>query len=374
MRFRCCCVLMVMILALNVMASFPKAQGEASGDVPGRALSGEVTLSFVGDCSIGDEIKQRRYSKSLTTKVETYGYAWLFETVSAIFHQDDLTLANLEVVLSDYTVPHNANKSFHLIAPPEFREILPIAGIDAVNTVNNHSIDFNYQGYRDTLLNLDEAGVKHFGTLNPARDTNRFVDHLILDIQGIRFGFMGYTYPTNNDLKTIRQEIEELRNQECEVVVVSFHWGRETYKTPQATQFNYAVEVLEAGADVIWGHHPHVLQPVYFYQGKPILFSTGNFVFGTIANLDPATGIFQLRWQRDETGSVVLKSMTMIPCRTQKGGEFQPLLLTEEKDAEECLKHVMGKARKGFTELPAGFEKSGTVYLQADGSLLTERP
>ena len=327
-----------------------------------------ITISFVGDCSIGDSLKQRGLSSSLTSQVKEHGFDWLFETVRPYFEADDLTVANLEVVLSDYNEPKYPLKTYNLIAPSEHREILSCSGIDAVNTVNNHCVDFNYKGYRDTLQNLEEAGILHFGSLNATRDTNRFVDHVIHEIKGVTFGFMGYSYPSNSDLKLIQGEIQELRDAGCDIVVVSLHWGKETKPNPQANQFNYAQKVLDAGADMIWGHHPHVLQPVYFYNGKPVLFSTGNFVFGTISKLDPATGIFQLTWEKTGDGAR-LASLSMIPCQTQRGGEYQPIVLEDADDKENCLKHVIGKAKKGFVELPEGFEKTGTVYIDSEGNL-----
>ena len=331
----------------------------------------KITLSFVGDCSLGDTLSSRKNKSSLTSCIRANGDDWLFETVSDIFHSDDYTFANLEVVLTDQAEPLYPLKSFNLIGRPEFARVLKAGGVDGVNTVNNHSIDFKYKGYEDTLASLDEAGVMHFGSLNPTRTKNSYVTLGRLEIKGIRIGLIGFTYPTNANQELIARDIQTLRSEGCQIVIVSLHWGREERKTPNASQFPFAVQILEAGADMVWGHHTHVLQPVYFYHGKPIFFSTGNFVFGSIKSLDPASGIFQLTWDIHEDGSVALNQFQMIPTKIRHSKqEYRPLVLKKAADQKDCWQHVMGKSdRYDCTKLPDGFEKTGIVYIQPDGTI-----
>ncbi len=347
-------------------------------DNPGSGSGDDmITLSFLGDCSIGDSLNARNNISSMTQSILQNGDEWLFSTVSDTLSRDDFTLANLEVVLTDRTSPLYPLKVFNMIGYPAFSRVLRLGGIDGLNTVNNHCIDFRYGGYEDTLANLESEGLMHFGSLNPARKTNRYIDLGRIEIKGIRIGLIGFTYPTNDNLKLIEEDIRTLRSEGCQIVIVSLHWGREEHQTPNASQFPYAQKILDAGADVIWGHHPHVLQPVYFHDGKPVFFSTGNFVFGTIKNLDPASGIFQLTWNLGEDGSVTLDHFTMIPTQIRHGRqEYRPLVLKEKNDRKKCLQHVIGKTdRNGFIRLPDGFADTGVVYINSDGSLrLTEVP
>ena len=147
-------------------------------------------------------------------------------------------------------------------------------------------------------------------------------------------------------------------------MVVSLHWGRETHPTPTVGQMNYAKRIIDAGADVIWGHHPHVLQPIQFYQGKPILYSTGNFTFGTMSNVDPATGIFQLTYQKEE-GRVQLASLSVVPCQTQRSPDFRPFVLTEEAQRQAVFSKLMLKKEyKGFENPPASFLETGVIRLE----------
>ena len=329
-----------------------------------------LTFSFLGDCSIGDTVKSVKRKNSMTGTLKEHSSDWLFSTVSDILHADDFTFANLECVLTDNMSPLYPLKTFNLVGPSSHREILAESGIDGINTVNNHCIDFKYAGYEDTMANLEAVGIVHFGTLNPARSSNRYINLGRVEIKGVRIGITGYSYPLTEDvLDFIRQDIALLRSEGCQIVVVSLHWGTEEKKVPNKGQFPYAAKILDAGADVIWGHHPHVLQPVYFYKGKPIFFSTGNFVFGSISNLDPSTGIFQLTWDIEEDGNVSLASFNMIPAEIRHNKEFRPLLLTNRTDIKKCLKKLIGIEKAGFTSLPEGFEQTGKVYLAEDGSL-----
>ena len=329
-----------------------------------------LTFSFLGDCSIGDTIKSVKRKNSMTGTLAEHSPDWLFSTVSEILHADDFTFANLECVLTDNMSPLYPLKTFNLVGPSKHRDILAESGIDGINTVNNHCIDFKYSGYEDTLSNLEAVGIMHFGTLNPARSSNRYIQLGRVEIKGVRIGITGYAYPlTDEVLEFIRQDIQQLRAEGCQIVIVSLHWGTEEKKVPNKGQFPYAKKVIDAGADVIWGHHPHVLQPVYIYQGKPIFFSTGNFVFGSISNLDPSTGIFQLTWDIQENGEAVLSSFNMIPAEIRHKKEYRPLLLTDNADIRKCLKKIIGPAKSGFTALPDGFERYGKVYIQEDGSL-----
>ena len=323
----------------------------------------EIRLSFVGDISIGDSLSTRKHKTSLTSVVADKDDDWLFSTVRDFFEADDYSLGNLEVVLSDNDQPLYPLKTFNLIGPTSHVRFLQESGIDALNTVNNHCIDFKYAGYESTLRALESIGMEHFGTLNPRRQTNRYVDLLEVELKGIKFGFTGFSYPSK-DMDLILADIQTLRADGCDVVVVSLHWGTEEQFRPKAGQYTFAKQIIDGGADVVWGHHPHVAQPVYFYKGKPILFSTGNFIFGTIKDLDPATGIFQLTWKKKADGSAALSSLRIVPINMTRNGEYRPTVLTDPDAIAKCLKHFMGEPRKEFTELPAGFEKTGTVEIR----------
>ena len=188
---------------------------------------------------------------------------------------------------------------------------------------------------------------------------------------GIRIGFVGFSYPQDSDIKRIASRIETLKRERgCDLVVVSLHWGRETHMTPESWQMSYAKDVIKAGADVIWGHHPHVIQPIQFYQGKPIFYSTGNFTFGTMSQVDPSTGIFQLTYHRDASGAVVLDQMQVIPCQTQASPDFRPYELTDDAARRAVwTKLTFKKDYVNCENPPASFLDTGIVRFE-NGQML----
>lgn len=344
MRSRFLCLLMIFCLLLPLCA-----QGEEEND--------SILLSFVGDCSIGDSGQYVTYGSSYHTTVREQGYDWPFSLVKDYLTSDDLTVANLEVVFTNRKA--HADKVYYLRADPAHVQILKEGGIDIVNTVNNHCMDYLAAGYRDTLDTLDEAGIPHFGY------TTNHDDLATVEIKGIRIGFIGISYPKDSDKKRIANRVSKLREEEnCDLVFLSLHWGRETHATPENTQIKFAKELIDMGIDLIWGHHPHVTQPIHFYKGKPILYSTGNFTFGTMSQVDPSTGIFRLSYQKTADGPV-LSRLQVIPCKTQPSPDFRPIPLTDPEEILHCYQRlVFTRDYPKCENLPASFLQTGIVEFQ----------
>ena len=334
--------------------------------------SGEIVLSFIGDCSIGDATQSRASEASLTNVIKSKGYDWPFSLLSDHLQNDDYTFANLEVVFTE-RAGLKSSKKYNMIGQPDFVNVLLNSGIDVLNTVNNHCFDFTEKGYQDTLDALDQAGLNHFGTIYPGMAQESDILGVV-DIKGIRIGMLGLSYPhdTQATVKVITSRIRKLREEYgCNLVVCSFHWGHEEHMTKfDREQFSLAQKTIDAGADLIWGHHPHVLQPVFFYKGKPVMMSTGNFIFGTMSQVNPATGIFQLHYQVSEQGPV-LTELSVIPCETGKRGDYRPFELTEEKDRLTCWGYLVYKKKVSKMEnLPASFANTGRVLISPEGELL----
>lgn len=338
------------LAAIGIMA-FPPGRAQSAG-------ADTLTLSFVGDISIGEIYEYRGYPASYTRTVDEKGFDWPFSLVRPYLDADDVTVGNLEVVFT--TLKKRKDKDMNLIADPKYAAVLLHSGVDVVNTANNHSYDFGVAGYEQSISTLDEAGIPHFGTLNPG--SGNTADKLLIhESKGVKIGFVGFSYPQNRDQLWIAERIQTLRDAGCQLVIVSLHWGREEHATPNIGQYSYAQKVIDAGADAVYGQHPHVLQPIHIYKGKPILYSTGNFTFGSMSNVDPDTGIFQLRYRITEAGPE-LENLTVIPCRTQGKGDFRPYELTGEEDrAGVFSKLVFKKEAEGMQNLPASFLETGSV-------------
>lgn len=321
----------------------------------------ELNLSFVGDCSIGGLPSAQGRTGTYTAVVDEKGPAWPFSLVRQYLDNDDLTFANNEVVFT--TAKNSRDKRTVLQAPPSYAKVYLHSGIDALNTVNNHCMDFYAPGYRETINTLDGLGIAHFGTIYP--DTRQEQDQLLIqEVKGFKIGALGFSYPRTEDLPQIEKRIRQLREAGCVLVVVSLHWGREVTSTPKGWQFTMARRIIDMGADVIWGHHPHILQQVVFCQGKPVFFSTGNFTFGAMQDVDPDTGIFQLRYDL-KSGTPRLARFSVVPCRTQGRGDFRPYPLTDEKEKQKMLrKLIYPHTVEGMENLPKTFAETGVLEFQ----------
>lgn len=318
-----------------------------------------ITLSFIGDCSIGDSVQWRNTKTSYHTTLKEKGDAWPFSLVKEVLEADDLTVANLEVVLTTKTKPRQ-NKNINLIGDPAFVNVLHEGSIEVVNTANNHAWDFGASAYHEMLGYLDEANIAHFGTLYPGRQDGSDV-YPIVDVKGIKVGFVGISYPQEFDKKRISTHISELREQGAQIVVLSLHWGREEQPQPKSGSALFAKYCIDAGADVIYGQHPHVLQSVQFYKGKPIFYSTGNFTFGSMSNVDPDTGIFQLTYDIVD-GEPVLRRFSVVPCRTQGSGDYRPYILTDADEIMKMRKKLVHKRTvKDMTTVSEFFIENGYI-------------
>lgn len=349
--------LLFMLMALMLCMS-ASAEDAASTDNQPET----ITVSFIGDCSIGDSVQWRNYNTSYHTVLKENGYAWPFSLVKDVLAADDLTVANLEVVLTTRTKPRQ-DKEINLIGDPAFVQVLHEGSIEVVNTANNHAWDFGADAYHEMMGYLDAAEIPHFGTLYPYQETGSDI-YTVVEVKGVKFGFLGISYPQESDKKRITNRIKYLREQGADVVVLSLHWGREEQPQPESGAASYAKYCIDAGADVIYGQHPHVLQSVQFYKGKPIFYSTGNFTFGSMSDVDPDTGIFQLTWKLVD-GAPVLQRFSVVACRTQGSGDYRPYILTDEDEIIKMRKKLVHKRTvKNMTTVTDFFVENGYMEFE----------
>lgn len=321
------------------------------------AAAETLTLTFIGDTSIGDAFQTRGAEQSYHSVVRREGMDWPFSLVRDVLRADDLTIANLEGSLTTRS-RRKENVRYPLIIDPAHTAILLSGGVDVVNTANNHAFDYFQDGYRDTKAALDAAGIGHFGTLSPPSKTGED-RQLVLEVKGVKIGFLGYTYPQDSDVRHMEKAVTAMEEQGCHLVVLSVHWGRETYMKPNNTQISFAKKAVDAGVDIVFGHHPHVVQPIALYKGSPVLFSTGNFTFGTMSKVDPATGMFQVEYDL-AGGAPRLSALRVFPCLTTGAGDYRPTPVTDGPGREDIFSKLSFRtAPRGFTALPESFLATG---------------
>lgn len=230
---------------------------------------GELVLSAVGDCTLGDPFGSDKAKGSFHRMFDDTGrdLARPFSGVHAILADDDLTIANFEGTLGTHA--GRTDVAFAFRGRPAFAGMLPAGSVELVNLANNHSADCGPLGVIDTQKALEDAKVGWFGLGK--------VD--VRTVRGIEVVNLGYTGGREEVKPQVVADIKK-HKKPGNLVLVSFHWGIEGSHAINSVQINLGHAAIDAGADLVIGTHPHVLQGIEDYKGKKILYSLGNFVFG----------------------------------------------------------------------------------------------
>lgn len=275
-----------------------------------------ILVSFIGDCTLAEALAWNGSSDGFDAVIDG-DYEYCFSNSAEVLNSDDLTLANFEGVLTEST--SHKTKEFVFGSPPEYVQMLTNGGIEAVNLANNHSGDYFEQGLTDTQTILDEAGIIYSNQHHVG----------IAEIRGVRIGMCGIDMVDGDSAATAYPLIDSLREQGCNIIIVSCHWGIERDYSPRDSQVSTAHALIDYGADIIVGTHPHRLQPIERYNGKYILYSLSNFCFGGNTGLsDPDSAIIQCEFIMDETNTncvdYVLNVIPYSQTSTRPGNDYCP--------------------------------------------------
>lgn len=335
-----------LILALLLILAFAAAGSALAAQMPDIAdeasVSGEILISAAGDCTLGGDIKSgidRNFSRVFKKK----GSSWFFSSVKEIFLQDDLTLVNLEGPLTDAS--KHVSKRYVMRGQPSYAGILAQGGVDCASVANNHTQDFGQEGLQDTLDALGEAGIDAFG--------GRIL--LIREVNGIKVGLLGFDR-WNDSLEPCLKTVREARSQ-CDLLIVYVHWGEEYRNRYNEVQQKTGHRLIDAGADLVLGSHPHVIQGIERYRNRYIVYSMGNFCFGGNTNpKDKRCFIFQQRFALTEDGLLDC-GIRVIPCSITSAGrnDYRPTPLTG-KQKEKVLQYIASLS-----------DVEGAVYLGEEG-------
>ena len=314
-----------------------------------------LTLSVVGDCTLGTD-ETFDYDTSLNAYYENYGADYFLQNVKDIFSTDDLTIANFEGTLTDSD--EREDKTFAFKAPASYASILTGGSVEAVNTANNHSHDYGDQSFDDTLAALDDAGIVHFG----------YDETAVMDVKGIKVGLVGIyeLYDHLEREQQLKDNIAKVKADGAQLIVAIFHWGNETETVPDSNQTTLGRIAIDEGADLVCGHHPHVLQGIETYKGKNIVYSLGNFCFG--GNSSPSdmdTMIYQQTFTIDADGVKKDNVTNIIPCSISSAAyegynNYQPT--PEEGDEAD---RILSKINERTAEISTA---EGTTFIAETNS------
>ena len=311
-------------------SSCPNATPAPSDAVQTEPEHERFTISLVGDCTLEGNRFQSLCGDDM-------GYP--FENVREYFENDDATIANLECNFSDALL--SSGSLFHFKAPTENADMLVSGGIDFVTTANNHIMDYGQRGLDDTLSALDERGIAY------GIDGQSVV---FTTESGLKLGiYCGYGSFMISETQ-IKEAIDKLKADGAEYIICALHWGVEGAYRPNAYQKNLAHAAIDAGADLVYGSHPHVLQPTEEYGGGLILYSLGNFSFGGNSfPRDYDSVIVQLTLCRNADGGVSLEACDYIPCSISGSDENNDFRPTPYKKGSKEFERTMSKLDGSFT-------------------------
>ncbi|MDR3051791.1 MAG: CapA family protein [Oscillospiraceae bacterium] len=305
-------------------------------DVPRTGQPFVITVG--GDCSLGIQPGWEEKFDSFTTLVGAMGEAYPFSGIVGIFSRDDMTLVNLEGPLTHST--DKQKRPVSLKGPPGYVRILQQGSVEAVNLANNHILDYGEEGKAETIATLDQAGIVHSGGAETA----------IFQKGNIRVGMIGHSMPYNkNRLLDISPQVRALRDAGCQIVIASFHWGSEYKYEFTREQRQLARAAIDAGADVVVGHHPHVIQGIEKYKDRYILYSLGNLVFGGwLTPRDRDSFLAQLTFYVDPDifGQQAPPQLSLLPVLITdqtKGTDYRPVL-PDEHESDRILRKILQKS------------------------------
>lgn len=285
-----------------------------------------ITLTAVGDVTIGRNVQHKGtsiFEKELSKQGNDINF--IFRNVKDIFESDDMTIVNFEGVLADeYKIPsRKKNNDFLFLGAPDYAKALPDNGVEIATIENNHIDDFGDDGRSNTQSALTNAGIVWADEYHMAE----------YEVQGLNIAVL--SYKTFDYYDTLRSKVPaEVAAAKAthDLVIVSFHWGAELDYAPNNNQIAMGHMAVEAGADLVLGHHSHRINPIECYNGKYIVYSLANCSFaGNNKPSDMFTFIFQTRFKIKD-GEILANPFRIIPCRISSRKDYNDFAITPLTD------------------------------------------
>lgn len=292
-----------------------------------------IILTFAGDTMAAGKV---------APILEQNGFQYPWENAKAYFENSDLTMINLETPVTLKGEPEN--KQYAYQSHPDLIKGAKWAGVDIVSLANNHSLDYGREAFHDTMTNLQKHDITYVGG---GLNENEAFSQRAFNIKGKKVSFLAFSrvipfvsWYANGDQSGIASgyqsdkvyEIVSSIANDTDILIVYMHWGKEMADEPNSEDVKFAYDLIDHGADVIIGAHPHVLQRLEYYKGKLIAYSLGNFIF-TMSHHDIArqSAILKVTLESDGTQTAQVK-----PMRIHNGAVWE----TEEEESNEILKRL----------------------------------
>lgn len=309
-----------------------------------KAPEKETTLYFLGDMMLDRSVR-----KSVLNNF-TNDYDRLFENIGEIKNADIL-FANLEGPISDKG--NNVGSKYSFRMDPKAIKSIENAGFDILSFSNNHVGDWNVNAFLDTISRFENSTIKLVGA---GLNKNKIKEPVIIEKNGIKFGYIAFSdvgpdwlKATDNKPGILIAKDEQFESiikkakEKVDILIISFHWGEEYKKIHNVRQEILAHLSIDSGADIIIGHHPHVIEDIENYKGKPIAYSLGNFIFDQYFSEDTMEGmLLKIVFKGKEINKIENKLITL-------NKKYQPEGIFKDRD-EAKSKRVCGKPNKKYDD------------------------
>jgi len=321
----------------------------------------DVILLAVGDIMLGE--LAICIGHGVNSVIKENGSNFIFEKIRDVLNDKDILFGNLEAVLSEKNLRMTSLKSRQLRGDPDSVRGLKYAGFDVLSLANNHVLEHGKEALLDTIYTLEKNNINYVGVEKYDRKP------VVMEVKGKKISFLAYCLieePTAfNSVKTIDEILDDIRKYKDsgDINIVSLHWGTEFMPYPSQHQIELAHKIIDAGADIILGHHPHVLQGIEHYRQKVIAYSLGNFVFDMQEGTSRESIILKITISADNAIKVNLlpvfidssyrptlsKLEKSRNCLTSK--KFFPIKEMNKEDYERKAKRIhenMGRERRHY--------------------------
>jgi len=388
-------ILLIFAQALLGCATSSVAVIDNVNQPPAAAEDETLVITAVGDIMMHDTQITAGYRPS----TGDYDFLPFFAYVTPLFKASNLVIGNLETTFSGKKEGYSGYPRFN--TPEILASNLKDAGFDILSTANNHCLDKGQAGLVSTLDYLDKAGLLHTGT---ARSKEEHDSILITERKGVKLAVLAYTFGTNGinpaqdrgysvnylDVDKITSDIKKARDNQAQLVIISLHFGEEYRPHPGPLQQEAVKSLLDAGADIILGHHPHVLQPASVFNQQFVIYSLGNFISAQQGLERRSSVILNLFFGIDgQTKQPYFKKAAYIPIYTRsfrdkgklcyevlpvepaltsiRSGQIHNFSRDDIRNLEDSWKHITGifSAAPALVELqPLNIPLEGLNYIQ----------
>ena len=343
---------------ISILDTIEVEETETAAGVVDTDGSTTITITCTGDFTIGEDNYHRK-GKKFKDELKNHGndINFTMENMRSILQQDDMTLVNFEGTFTNtkYVPDSKKGNSFLFNIDPAYAYVLPQNSIEAVSLANNHVMDHGTEGYEDTKKTLDDVGVKFstsedIGLFSVKGITIAMLSYLCIDRYDKPVG--GY----DNLYDKVAADIAALK-QQYPIVIVSFHWGNELDYTPTERQKKMGHIAVDAGADLVVGHHSHRINPIEEYNGVYICYSLGNFCFaGNDKPKDMNSYVFQTRFKINKDGDISNTGFRIIPIQitsVKDRNNYTPTPITDDLKIEGIISTLKDNGKDfGVSEYP----------------------